>query len=91
MNTNKIAFLLALMLCVYSGIAEGMTIFVKTLNGRKISIEVESNDTIKTVKQKIEEKDLGAIDKLILIFAGQQLNFRRLQYSERINNSSYFA
>lgn len=36
-----------------------MQIFVKTLTGKTITIEVESSDSIEQVKQKIQEKELN--------------------------------
>jgi ubiquitin len=35
----------------------GMQIFVKTLTGKTITLEVESSDTIENVKQKIQDKE----------------------------------
>jgi ubiquitin len=34
-----------------------MQIFVKTLTGKTITIEVEANDTIENIKAKITEKE----------------------------------
>jgi len=34
-----------------------MQIFVKTLTGKTITLEVESNDTIDSVKTKIQDKE----------------------------------
>jgi ubiquitin len=34
-----------------------MQIFVKTLTGKTITLEVESSDTIENVKQKIQDKE----------------------------------
>jgi ubiquitin len=34
-----------------------MQIFVKTLTGKTITLEVESADTIESVKQKIQDKE----------------------------------
>lgn len=34
-----------------------MQIFVKTLTGKTITLDVENNDTIESVKQKIQDKE----------------------------------
>ena len=35
----------------------GMQIFIKTLTGKTITLDVDSSDTVENIKQKIQDKE----------------------------------
>lgn len=79
---------LHLVLTSDANLEEQMQIFVRTMDGRTIILNVESSDTIENLKVKIQEKEGVSQHQLQLIFKGKSMEDDKTLLASNIENDS---
>lgn len=65
-----------------------MKLFVRTLTGKNIEIEIEGCDTVLNLKKKILDSEDIPVDQQRLIFAGKILEDEKILDDYSVNNEA---
>lgn len=66
----------------------GMMLFMKNLEGKTITLDVESNNTVEDLKEKIKDKEGIPVDQMRLIYGGKDLQNSRQLSDYNLQNES---
>ncbi|VDO86943.1 unnamed protein product [Heligmosomoides polygyrus] len=66
-----------------------MLIKVKTLTGKEIELDIEPNDKVERIKEKVEEKEGIPPPQQRLIFAGKQMNDDKTATDYKVTHHSF--
>ncbi len=65
-----------------------MQLLIKTLTGKTITVDVNEDDTVETLKQRINEKEGIPVDQQRLIFGGKQISEERTMSDYGVTNGA---